>query len=60
MIAVALVAPWWVLAYIVGGFWGVLVMAVLGLLGEVLLFALDEREARAVRRTVVGRWESWR
>ena len=56
---VLLVAPFWVGAYILAGWAGVAVMAVLGFLGEALFFGLDELHARRQAAIARRRWERW-
>lgn len=59
MIAVLLVAPLWVGAYIAAGWTGVALMALVGVLGELLLFGWAELEDRQVAAVVRRRWERW-
>jgi hypothetical protein len=50
IIVIALVAPWWIASYVVAGWTGIAVMAVVATAGEVVLFAADELRARQQRK----------
>lgn len=56
---VLLVAPLWVGAYVVDGWRGVAVMAAASVLGNLLLFALDELERRQASARARERWGRW-
>lgn len=55
-----LVAPLWVGAYIVAGWFGVAVMAIAGVVFEAGTLALDELQVRRQRAIVLRRWDRMR
>ena len=59
MIALLLVAPFWVGAYIAAGWIGVGVMAVLAVLGDLAIFGWDELEHRQAAARARERWSRW-
>lgn len=60
MIALFIAAAFWLAAYALFGWYGVLVMAVLGTIGELVLFGSYELQRFHARRVARRRFAGWK
>ncbi len=59
MIALLLAGAFWLAAYLVAGWTGVLVMLLVGLFGELLLFGSYEVQRLHAAKVARRRWQAW-
>lgn len=60
MIALLLAAFFWLAAYLVAGWTGVILMALLGIAGELALFGSYEAQRIHARRVARRRFQAWK
>lgn len=60
LIIASAIGAFWIGAYLVGGWWGVGIMAAVGFVAELILFGISALQSDTDHDTAQRRWRRWR